>query len=114
MTINIFDIKNMQIKCIFNPNIEKYVKCLALGPKNSNELATYYDQEILIFDIDEEKIIDRIKVDMILDIEFNIEKKLLVLLKSGNICFYENKKLEKIKGEKITIAKWYPFNVLLN
>lgn len=115
MTINVFSLKNYQIKCILNPSIEKFVKCLCLNVGRSHELAVYFDGEILIYNILEEKVIEKIKASEPKYIEFNSESKLLILSKDNQIYIYDLKKRHgeniKTNGEKVSMARWYPFNV---
>jgi hypothetical protein len=115
MTINVFSLKNYQIKCILNPSIEKFVKCLCLNVGRSHELAVYFDGEILIYNILEEKVIEKIKTPEPKYIEFNSESKLLILSKDNLLYIYDIKKKKgeslKTNSDKVTMARWYPFNV---
>ena len=116
MTINVYDLKTFQLKCILNPNIEKMIKSIAMNQGKNKEIAAYYDQEILIFSIPEEKIIDRYKCNEPKQIEFNKENKLLIVTKTGELLFLDlyKKKIENIKiTGKAQIARWYPFDVIL-
>jgi hypothetical protein len=114
MTINVFNIKDFQIKCILNPGLEIFAKSLCMNQGKRKELAVYYFNEILIFDLDEEKIKIKIKIETVLDMEFNIEDQLLIIQKNGGLCYYHmvKKKVENIKAERVSIAKWNPFTVI--
>jgi len=115
MTINVYDLSTFQIKCILNPNIEKIIKCIAINKGAKNELAVYYDAEILIFSIEEEKIIERYKCTEPRQIEFNRNNKLIIVCKNGDIQYLDicKKKIENVKiSGKASIARWYPFDVI--
>lgn len=117
MTINIFLQDSYQLKCILNPNIEKFIKCLALNIGKTHELAAFYDQEIILFSASEEKIIEKFKCPEPRYLEFNNDNKLLILTKNMELLCLDllKKKIEPIKGTgKATLAKWYPFNVRYN
>lgn len=82
----------------------------------NKELAVYYDVEILIYSIPEEKIIERYKCPEPRQMEFNKDNKLFIVGKNGEILYLDfyKKKLEQIKiTGKATIARWYPFDVIL-
>jgi hypothetical protein len=114
MTINVFSIKNFQLKCILNPDVEKMIKCLCLNQGNSDELAVYFEDEILIFNILQERVIDKIKCNEPLYMEYNRENRLLIVTKKEELFHIETskKKIEQIKTTgKALIAKWNPFNV---
>ena len=114
MTINVYDLTTFQLKCILNPNIEKMIKCIAINQGNNKELAVYYDLEVLIFSIPEEKIIERYKCPEPRQMEFNKDNKLLIIGKTGDLQYLDfyKKKIEAIKiSGKVTIARWYPFDV---
>ena len=115
MTVNIFSLKNFQLKCIFNPKIEKYVKCVCLNQGKSNELAVFYEGEVIIFNIEEEKIKETFKIqNYVKYMEFNNDNKLLLITKNEELNIFDmnKKKLDPMKGaEKVLSAKWYPFNV---
>lgn len=115
MTINVFYIHNFQLKCILNPNIEKFIRCIAINTGKSNELAVYYDQEVMIYDIEDEKIKEKIKINSEARyLEFNTDNKLLIVTKNEELFVYDliTKKISQIKtSDKVLLAKWYPFNV---
>ena len=116
MTVNIYDLSTFQLRCILNPNLEKMIKCIAINQGTNKELAVFYDVEILIYSIPEEKIIERYKCPEPKQMEFNKDNKLLIIGKNGDIQFLDfyKKKIEQIKiSGKATIAKWYPFEVIL-
>jgi hypothetical protein len=114
MTINVFILNTFQIKCILNPSVEKFIKCLSLNTGRTQELAVYFDQDILIYNIEQEKVIEKVKSHEPRYIEFNSDSKLLILSKDNLISYYDmaKKKMESIKvSDKVTVARWYPFNV---
>lgn len=114
MTVNIFSHKDFQLKCIFNPEVEKFIRCLALNGGNSEELSVYFEEEMLIFNIDVEKVVHKIKCPEPIYIEYNKDNKLLVLTKKEELCYInvEKQKVENIKTVgKVVAAKWFPFNV---
>lgn len=116
MTINIYDLNTLQLKSILNPNVEKMIKSIALNQGNKKELAVYYEQDVLIFNVPEEKIIERFKCNEPRQIEFNRDNKLLILSKTGELQYLDlyKKKVENIKiSGKALIARWYPFDVIL-
>ncbi len=115
MTVNVYDIKNFQLKSILNPNIEKMIRCIALNQGTNKELAVYYDVEILIFSIPEEKIIERYKCQEPKQMEFNRDNKLMIVTKNGDIFYLDfyKKKIENVKiNGKASIARWFPFDVI--
>ena len=94
--------------------IEKYVKSICLNTGKSNELAVFYDTEVIIFNIEEEKVKESFKFANLKYMEFNTENKLLLVTKNEELFIYDmiKKKSEQLKKtEKVLIAKWYPFNV---
>lgn len=115
MTVNIFYLKNFQLKCIFNPKIEKYVKSVCLNKGKSKELAVFYDTDVLIFDVEEEKVKETFKILNLKYMEFNSDNKLVLITRFEELLIYDmnKKKLDQLKGaEKVLLAKWYPFNVI--
>jgi WD40 repeat protein len=115
MTINVFSLKNFQVKCILNPGLEKFVKCLTLNNGNRKELACFYEEEILIFDVEDEKIIGKINVNETEFLEFNSKNQLLILCRDNSLFYsdIENRQLNSVKTvDKVTAAKWNPFNDL--
>jgi WD40 repeat protein len=113
MTINVLNLKNFQIKCILNPGLEKFVKCLAFNKGKRKELACFYENEILIYDVEDEKIIYRIKVNEPEFLEFNLKNQLLIMCRNNSLFYWdmENLQLNSIKTvDKVTAAKWNPFN----
>jgi len=115
MTVNIFYLKNFQLKCIFNPKIEKYVKSVCLNKGKSKELAVFYDSDVLIFDVEEEKVKETFKILNLKYMEFNSDNKLVLITRFEELLIYDmnKKKLDQLKGaEKVLLAKWYPFNVI--
>ncbi len=118
MTINVYYHKNYQLKCILNPNIEKMIKCLCLVPAQGFELIVFYEDEFLIFDINEEKLTHKIIHPTIpLYLEFNTANQLMVVNKTGKLEFFDNntRKLNNIvvnEGHFMKMAKWNPFLVL--
>lgn len=114
MTINIFDMDTFSLKCVLNPNLELFIKCLALNQKNLNELAVYYNDEIMFFDISTEKLIDKIKIPEPKYIQYNKDGKLLIVTKKEDLIYLDlsKKKIENIKFPgKAVLAKWNPKNV---
>jgi hypothetical protein len=114
MTINIYDVKTFQIKSILNPNIEKYVKCIALSKGTNKELAAYYEGEILIFDLQKEIVIEKFKCSEPRQIEYNIDNQLSIVLNNGDLQYLDlyKKKIEDVKiSGKAILSKWYPFDV---
>ena len=74
----------------------------------------FYDTEVIIFDIEEEKVKEIFKFAHLKYMEFNTENKLLLVTKNEELIIYDmsKKKSEQLKKtEKVLIAKWYPFNV---
>lgn len=117
MTINVFNYKNFQLKCILNPKIEKFIKSLSLNPGKNHELAVFYEDECLIFSIAEEKLMEKFKCPEARFIEFNKDNKLLIVTKKDELYYLDlfKKKVEQLKTiGKVIIAKWYPFNVIKN
>jgi len=97
--------------------IEKYVKSVCLNIGKSNELAVFYDAEVIIFNIEEEKVKETFKFANLKYMEFNNENKLLLVTKNEELFIHDmsKKKSEQLKkAEKVLIAKWYPFNVSNN
>ena len=116
MTINVFSKKNNQIKCILNPKIEKIIKCICFNKSNNNELLSYYDEEILIFSITDEKIIQKYKTPEPRMIDINTDEKILIVTNKDELCYFDmiKKKLDNIKTNgKVITAKWNPFDVFI-
>ncbi len=114
MTVNIYDLSTLQLRSIINPNLEKVIKCIAINQGTNKELAVFYDVEILIYSIPEEKILERYKCPEPRQMEFNKDSKLLIVGKNGEIQYLDlyKKKVETIKiSGKACIARWYPFDV---
>jgi WD40 repeat protein len=113
MTINVFTIKNNQLKCILNPKIEKFVKCICLSQTDSNVLVSYYDEELLFFSINDEKVTDRYKTPEPRVIEINKDGKILIVSNKDELYYFDHskKKLETIKTHgKVITGTWNPFN----
>jgi hypothetical protein len=114
MTINVFNLKNNSLHCILNPRIEKTIKCLALNPVNTNELVCYYEEELLFFSINDEKLVEKYKTPEPRLIEYNNDNKILIVTAKDELCYFDihKKKLENIKASgRIITAKWNPYNV---
>jgi len=114
MIISVYDLATYQLRCILNPNIEKMIKCIAMNQGSNKEIAVYYETEILIFSITEEKIIERFKCIEPKQLEFNKDNKLIIVGRNGEIQYIDlyKKKIENIKiSAKANIARWYPFDV---
>ena len=116
-----------RIKSILNKNNNKFIKCIALNKENFSELAIFYDLEIFLYDINVEKIISSIEAENVIKMEFNKEKKLLILNSKGELFYVNlitnNNNLDETKEQtnklKLTQIKiknfclnfqWNPFN----
>jgi len=115
VTVNIYYHKNFQLKCIWNPNIEKMIKCLCLLPGHGEELIVFYEDEFLIFDINEERLTSKIIHPTIpVYLEFNSANQLMIVNKTGKLEFFDSntRKLNNIlvnEGHFLQMAKWNPF-----
>ena len=111
----IIEKSNNKIKNILNKNNNKFIKCIALN--NNFELAIFYDLEIFIYDINIEKIISSIEAENVIKMQFNKEKKLLILTSKGELFYINNinnetkEKLIQIKIKNFCLDfQFNPFN----
>jgi len=118
MTVNIYNHKNYQLKCILNPNVEKMIKCLCLTPGSGFELIVFYDEEFLIFDIKEERLTHKIIHPQVpVYLEFNTSNQLIIVNKNGKLEFFDNntRAVHSVlvnEGYFMKMAKWNPFVVI--
>ena len=97
-----------RIKNILNKNNNKFIKCIALN--NNFQLAIFYDLEIFLYDINNEKIISSIEAENVIKMEFNKEKKLLFLTSKGEIFYINNNNNEKIQMKTKNFCLDFQFN----
>ncbi len=121
VTAIILDMKTKRIKNIVNNNSDNFIKSIALNKGSTSQLAIFYDEEIIIYDIRQDQNLFLLNKNDIIFMEFNNDNKIIVLTSKGELSYFdifspltkENEKNElkiiKTKGN-VLYVKWYPFN----